>query len=81
MSAPSVVILCGGRGTRLREHTETIPKPLVDLIVAVPPYLNPGDEIYVTGDAGWQDLDMWVRITELSINPDNSEITLKVVTV
>ena len=26
-----VVILCGGRGTRLREHTESIPKPLVEI--------------------------------------------------
>ena len=28
---PQVVILCGGRGTRLREHTEGIPKPLVEI--------------------------------------------------
>ena len=26
-----VVILCGGKGERLREHTESIPKPLVDI--------------------------------------------------
>jgi len=26
-----VVILCGGRGTRLREHAPTIPKPLVEI--------------------------------------------------
>lgn len=42
---------------------------------------GPGDEIYVSGDTGWADLDMWVRISELTINPDNTEITLKVVTV
>ncbi len=28
---PSVVILCGGRGTRLQEHTPSIPKPLVEI--------------------------------------------------
>ncbi len=26
-----VVILCGGKGTRLREHTEFVPKPLVEI--------------------------------------------------
>jgi glucose-1-phosphate cytidylyltransferase len=28
---PKVAILCGGRGTRLREHTQAIPKPLVEI--------------------------------------------------
>jgi glucose-1-phosphate cytidylyltransferase len=28
---PPVVILCGGRGTRLQEHTVAIPKPLVEI--------------------------------------------------
>jgi glucose-1-phosphate cytidylyltransferase len=28
---PPVAILCGGRGTRLREHTESLPKPLVEI--------------------------------------------------
>jgi glucose-1-phosphate cytidylyltransferase len=31
MPSPQVVILCGGKGTRLREHTEEIPKPLVEV--------------------------------------------------
>jgi glucose-1-phosphate cytidylyltransferase len=31
MSRPPVAILCGGRGTRLQEHTQEIPKPLVEI--------------------------------------------------
>jgi glucose-1-phosphate cytidylyltransferase len=31
MGKPPVVILCGGRGTRLRERTESVPKPLVEI--------------------------------------------------
>jgi glucose-1-phosphate cytidylyltransferase len=28
---PTVVILCGGRGTRLQEHSQAVPKPLIEI--------------------------------------------------
>src|SRR5271166_4640730 len=31
LERPPIVILCGGRGTRLQEHTREIPKPLVEI--------------------------------------------------
>jgi glucose-1-phosphate cytidylyltransferase len=31
LSQPPVVILCGGRGARLREHAQELPKPLVEV--------------------------------------------------
>jgi glucose-1-phosphate cytidylyltransferase len=31
VSRPPVVILCGGRGTRLQEHAPDLPKPLVEI--------------------------------------------------
>jgi glucose-1-phosphate cytidylyltransferase len=31
VTLPPVVILCGGRGTRLREHASELPKPLVEI--------------------------------------------------
>jgi glucose-1-phosphate cytidylyltransferase len=31
VSRPPVVILCGGRGTRLQEHVPDLPKPLVEI--------------------------------------------------
>jgi release factor glutamine methyltransferase len=36
----------------------TRPKPLFDIIVAVPPYLNPGDEIYLTEESvRWEPME------------------------
>ena len=31
LDLPPVLVLCGGAGTRLREHTPSIPKPLVEI--------------------------------------------------
>lgn len=42
---------------------------------------GPGDEIYVQGDAGWADLDLWVKIEEMAVDTDNNKMTLKVVAV
>src|SRR5688572_32678731 len=44
MPEPSVVILCGGRGTRAYPYTEDLPKPLLD--VADRPMLRHVMDIY-----------------------------------
>lgn len=39
---------------------------------------RPGDRVYLTGDAGWVVLAMWVRIKEMTVNCTSGAITLKV---
>lgn len=39
---------------------------------------EPGDVIFVQGDAGWAELAMWVRINELAVNCDTGSMSLKV---
>jgi glucose-1-phosphate cytidylyltransferase len=59
---PTVVILCGGRGTRLQEHTRSIPKPMVEigghpiLWHVLQMYLTQGFRrfLLLTGYRGWQ---------------------------
>lgn len=62
-----MVILCGGRGTRLREHTESIPKALVDIggqpilwhVISI--YLSQGYRRFLlcTGHKGEQ-IEAWI---------------------
>lgn len=42
---------------------------------------SPGDEIRVTGDAGWADLDTWVRIKKITYSPDIDTADLEVTVV
>ena len=32
-----------------------------------------GDEIRIQGDAGWREVDMWARVTAISIRPDAAD--------
>jgi len=42
---------------------------------------GPGDEIRITGDAGWADLDTWVRIQKITYSPDTDTAELEVTVV
>lgn len=42
---------------------------------------EPGDEIFIQGDAGWIDLAHWVRIEDMTIDTDSGVMTCKVVTI
>lgn len=35
--------------------------------------LELGDEILIQGKTGWKDLNMWVRVTSITISPDDAE--------
>jgi hypothetical protein len=37
-----------------------------------------GDEIRLTGNAGWFDVDMWGRITSITTSPESGECTLEI---
>lgn len=47
---------------------------------AMAPYgsFNPGDQILVTGDAGWRQLNDWVRVLEITTNCATGAIELRV---
>ncbi|OMH30660.1 hypothetical protein [Tersicoccus sp. Bi-70] len=51
---------------------------VVDHPMAPAGSFGPGDQIRVQGDPGWGDLDLWMRITELTVNCDAGSIELKV---
>ena len=67
-----VVILCGGQGTRLREETERIPKPLVDIggrpilwhLMKLYGHYGLGRFILALGYKGWQIKEYVLRYRE-----------------
>jgi glucose-1-phosphate cytidylyltransferase len=67
-----VVILCGGQGTRLREATELMPKPLVDVggnpilwhIMKIFASYGSTEFVLCLGYKGWQIKDYFLRYRE-----------------
>jgi hypothetical protein len=41
--------------------------------------VQPGDELPISGDAGWVQLDHWVRVIEITADCESGEHTMEVV--
>ena len=80
-----VVILCGGKGERLKEHTESIPKPLVEIggkpilwhIMKIYSYYNYNDFVLCLGYKGEKIKDYFSQKNDENWNIDFEDTGLE----